>query len=349
MSSLPRSPDYFIAKLRELHLAIRNRIIEERMQVPKDQLTAVYEREGDTAFGVDLASEELLLEFCEGWSQELPLILIAEGLPERGWQCFPSTCNCEDAEFILIVDPIDGSREIMYDKRSAWVLSGIAPNRGIDTRLSDIEIAMQTEIPTTRQYLADTLWAVRNCGVHAERCNLLTGDVQSYTPQPSVATTLRHGFAMLSKFFPAGKQLLAWLEEELVRRLLGECEIPLTFDDQYISTAGQLYELIIGHDRFNADLRPLVFKALELPDDETPLCAHPYDLCTELIAREAGVIVTDEKGMQLNAPLDVRANVSWIGYANETLRKQIEPVLHELLTQLPEVAKTLPVIPISRR
>ena len=53
--------------------------------------------------------------------------------------------------------------------------------------------------------------------------------------------------------------------------------------------------------------------------------------CTELIAREAGVIVTDLEGHPLNPPLDVKTNVSWIGYANPVLQEQIASVLQELL------------------
>jgi fructose-1,6-bisphosphatase/inositol monophosphatase family enzyme len=57
------------------------------------------------------------------------------------------------------------------------------------------------------------------------------------------------------------------------------------------------------------------------------ICCHPYDVCTELIAREAGVIVTDVRGQQLDAMLSVEPDVSWIGYANEAIRKQMEPLL----------------------
>ena len=69
-----------------------------------------------------------------------------------------------------------------------------------------------------------------------------------------------------------------------------------------------------GHDRFVADLRPLFErrKGRAAP----ALCCHPYDLCTELIARELGVIVTDERGQPLDAPLDVTSDVTWVGYAN---------------------------------
>jgi hypothetical protein len=57
-------------------------------------------------------------------------------------------------------------------------------------------------------------------------------------------------------------------------------------EDQYLSSGGQLYELISGRDRFIADLRPLMEPLLNRRGLMLGICAHPYDLCTELIARE---------------------------------------------------------------
>jgi hypothetical protein len=86
-----------------------------------------------------------------------------------------------------------------------------------------------------------------------------------------------------------------------------------------------------GHDRFVADLRPLMEKLLAERGAVLGICSHPYDLCTELIAREAGVIVTDVRGERLSAPLSVDADVAWAGYANEHIRAQIEPLLQAAL------------------
>lgn len=61
------------------------------------------------------------------------------------------------------------------------------------------------------------------------------------------------------------------------------------------------------------------------------MAAHPYDICTELIAREAGVIITDLHGKRLSDPLTVHDNIAWLGYANPTLHARIEPVLQRLL------------------
>jgi hypothetical protein len=133
---------------------------------------------------------------------------------------------------------------------------------------------------------------------------------------------------MVSNFFPGTKVLASELMEEIVRRLLGEADVgkAMVFDDQYISTGGQFYELIVGHDRFNADLRPLFYK---VQGQAEGLCCHPYDCATVLVAREAGVVVTDGLGRDLNGPLDVTTGLSWAGFANERLRRTVEPVMLE--------------------
>jgi hypothetical protein len=95
------------------------------------------------------------------------------------------------------------------------------------------------------------------------------------------------------------------------------------FDDQYISTGGQLAELLAGHDRFVADLRPLV--------DPAAFACHPYDICTSVLLEEAGGVVTDPWGAPLDAPLDTTTAVAWVGYANRSLAERIGPVLAEVL------------------
>jgi len=258
---------------------------------------------------------------------------VAEGL-EGGQRVFPEGADAARLTFTMIVDPIDGTRGLMYGKRSAWALFGVAPppSDGYYPTLADISVALQAELPTARAALADVLWASRGEGVGAETHDLRAGTVVPFTPRPSQATTLAGGFAAISKFFPGGKAAAARLEEDLYRELLGPppTESPQVFDDEYIASGGQLYELMVGHDRFLADLRPL----LHDPSEGVPrLCCHPYDLCTWIIAQEAGVIVTDARGETLAAPLDTTSPVAWVGYANETLRGDIAPVLQRLLDE----------------
>ena len=150
--------------------------------------------------------------------------------------------------------------------------------------------------------------------------------------RPSTATEVRHGFASVVNFFPGTKRLASELMEHLVRELVGPADVTkaLVFDDQYISTGGQFYELIVGHDRFNADLRPLFYRAQGQPEG---LCCHPYDCATLLVAEEAAVVLTDGPGGPLDGPIDVTTGLSWAGYANEALRRRIEPLLVRFLQE----------------
>jgi hypothetical protein len=105
----------------------------------------------------------------------------------------------------------------------------------------------------------------------------------------------------------------------------------MAFEDQYISNAGQLYELVMGHDRWVAELRPLVEPLLARRGRALGICSHPYDLSTELIAREAGVLVTDLTGRRLSAPLDVFTDIAFVAYANGAIRSQVDPALRAAL------------------
>ena len=149
----------------------------------------------------------------------------------------------------------------MYQKRSGWILTGIAPYRGAATGLHDIEAAVQTEVPVGKQHLADAVWAIRGEGARAERWNRLTGERQALTLQPSRATTLAHGFATVARFFPGQRDVMAAIDDDVVSSVMGppQADKAACFEDQYISTGGQLYELMAGHDRFVADIRPLVY------------------------------------------------------------------------------------------
>jgi fructose-1,6-bisphosphatase/inositol monophosphatase family enzyme len=324
-----------LSLLRDLQRSIRDAVVEACERQSVLELGAVADDgPGDTIYQIDKVSEALLLERLEPEAGALGgVVLVAEGLP--GGELVLPRGRSRPGAWRFIVDPIDGTRGIMYQKRSAWVLGAVAPNRGDETRLGDIVVAAQTEIPTQKQHLSDELWAVRGRGATLERFNRLTGARVSLPLRPSRADSLRHGYAMLSRFFPGARDELAAIDEEVMLQLLGAAPEgkALCFEDQYASTGGQLYELAVGHDRFNADLRPLMADLLRSRGQPSGLCCHPYDICTSLIAEEAGVLLTDPWGGPLDVPLNVGADVAWVGYANATLRRQIEPVLQAALAR----------------
>lgn len=335
MTSAALDARELLGPIRRIHERVRDAVVAECEKAAVDQLAAVSddESEGDTIYAVDRVSEELLVELFEHEvANGAPLVLVAEGI-EGGQLVLPSGAAESEAVWRVVVDPIDGTRGLMYQKRSAWVLTGVARNHGAETNLQEIELAIQTEIPLVKQHLSDTLWAVRGEGAHAERFNRLTEERQALALRPSRATTIRHGFAMIARFFPGARDELAAIDEEIVRGALGPVEPGKAhcFEDQYLSSGGQLYELMMGHDRFVADLRPLIEMVLNRRGLALGICCHPYDMCTELIAREAGVIVTDERGAPLRTPLRVEPDIAWAGYANDAIRREIEPLLLDAL------------------
>jgi fructose-1,6-bisphosphatase/inositol monophosphatase family enzyme len=319
----------------ELHRQVRDEIVAATERQHLDALAAVdRDVEGDTIYAIDVAAEALLGRFANDLAREHSFVLVAEGLA-GGRRSYPDGVDERTAEWRIIVDPIDGTRGLMYQKRSAWVLTAVAPNRGPETSLQDVTLAVQTEIPLVKQHLSDQLWALRGRGVQAIRHNRMTRASSPLRVRPSAAATIAHGYATVARFFPGARDELAAIDEAIVLGALGPYAPGKAhcFEDQYASTGGQLYELMAGHDRFVADLRPLLTPLLARRGLPPALACHPYDVCCALIATENGVIVTDSFGAPLDPPLSVDADVAWIGYANAAIRAQIEPLLQRTLRE----------------
>ena len=333
MKSVP-AWEALLPLVKQLHEIIRDGVVAACERSTTETLAAVArEQEGDTIYAVDRIGEELLIDFFEREiASRVPVVLVAEGLL-NGKIMLPRGIPESEAGLRIIVDPIDGTRGLMYQKRSAWVLTGVAHNRGEQTNLGDIEVAVQTEIPLVKQHLSDCLWAIRGQGANAERYNRLSGERSKLTLQPSREASIAHGYAGIARFFPGAREELAAIDEEIVLGALGPVQPGKThcFEDQYASSGGQLYELTSGHDRFIADLRPTMKPILTQRGLPLGICCHPYDVCTELIAREAGVVVTDLNGGPLRARLAVEPDVAWAGYANAQVQAQIEPLLRSAL------------------
>ncbi len=316
-----------ITQLRVLQADIRSSLrAHMRSQEIEVCSRTVRDDVGDTIFGIDVQAEEILIEHCQEWGTTQHFVLVAEGLEPGGIQF--GQPGRGGPPFRLLVDPIDGTRGLMFDKRSAWCLMGVAPERGNATRLQDVELAVMTELPTTRQSTSDVLWASAGKGAHGERHDLGTGSPRPLTLVPSQATTLRHGFATVSNFFQGGKELISRLEEAIFLRALGAWnpEKAEVYCDQYISSGGQLAEVALGRDRFVLDVRPLVHKKLGV---KSSLACRPYDIVTWRIAQEAGCVVCDPFGQPLDAPLDTTTNMAFACYANKQLAAQLIPIVRE--------------------
>jgi len=328
--------EYLRRQLCDLHDHLRELICRVRdSDKDRDLAGVACESEADTIYHIDKVSEEAIgAWFAENWLVSQPVEVVMEGLDSGAPFTFPKGTEVGDTLWKCILDPIDGTRNLMYDKRSAWVLTGIAPQKGDTTSLRDIVVAAMTELPPSRAWRSDQISAIRGTGASCKAFDVRNPSSAYFTLSPSTAIDCRHGFASVTRFFPDGLELLGRLEETLWKRLYPDAVggSPRVFNDQYLTTGGQLHELLSGRDRFIADLRPLAFRKLGI---EGSLSCHPYDLAAALVAEESGVILEDPlTGQPLAAPLDTTTPVAWVGYANRDLRDHIRPVLTELIHDL---------------
>ena len=309
---------------------IRGAVVAARDTARPGEMAAVAEvTAADTLYRIDKVSEGTVIGWMgANWPAAWPVEVVMEGV-EGEALTFPTRTPVGATRLKLIIDPIDGTRSLMYDKRPGWALAALAPQLGPGTNLSHLVVAAMTELPTSKQWRADQVSAVRGQGLVAEGVNVHQPDERvPLTLRPSGAADFRHGFASLVKFFPEGKALTAQIEETLWDQLLGRTRThtPVVFDDQYLCTGGQIFELLSGRDRMVGDLRPLVLPALGFGGMTT---CHPYDICTGFLLQEGGGVLERPDGGPLDAPLDTTTPVAWVGFANETLARQARPVLQQ--------------------
>ena len=257
-----RDAERLLGRLRRIHAALRDAVVDscERAGANLESLTAVVGNEaGDTIFALDRVSEEALIEHFDALAREWPMLLVAEGLGETGRRMLPDGAT---PEIVVIVDPIDGTRGLMYQKRPGWILTGVAPYRGDATSLADIDRrAADRDSAGEAAPVGQPVGRRRRAGggraaepahgrAHADRAASVAGARRSSRASASCRASS-----------PDAARILAEIDDAIVERVLGE--LPpgraVAFEDQYISSAGQLYELMMGHDRWTADLRPLVW------------------------------------------------------------------------------------------
>ena len=199
-------------------------------------------------------------------------------------------------------------------------------------RLSDSVASVGVELPTSKAGWADIFFWSNGEPVVAIRESLLDGSREPlYEARPSAATDLRNAFGSVVALFPEGKQKAAAIAEAIARGSDQPNHAVQIFDDQYISTGGQMIELLTGRDRFIADLRPLLLPADRSPDNP---CCHPYDLALAPLADAAGVVLRTPQGDALDTDFGLDLDVAWCGYANHAIRQKVEPIIVRCLRDL---------------
>jgi len=285
--------------------------------------------QGDVTFGLDVPSEERIAAWQREVARAEPLSVLTE---DAGWRHMGPDENGGARALAgfdhggprIAIDPIDGTRNLMADLRSAWTEIAFAPPGMGEPRLSDCTGGIVSEIPGTLAARYRRLVSGgRECTL--ELADLAGGSRVERRPlRADDDARVDHGYFPFFRYEPPQRPAIARLEADFFARLVRHegASMRAIYDDQYISSAGQLVLLALGRYRMVVDARELVRRRFGTPG----VTSKPYDLAGAVVcARAAGVVVTAAEGGPLDFPIDATTPVAYAGYANERTRARLEP------------------------
>jgi len=279
---------------------------------------------GDLTFGLDVPGEDWIDRWFAARAREGPLSLLTE---DRGWRhAGPAgeLAGFDHGGPRIAVDPVDGTRNLMADLRSAWTVVSFAPPGAGEPRLADLTGGLLGEIATERAARFRTFVG------DGTRCRVEEREVETSAlvgareAAADADDRVDHGYFPFFRYEPRLRPALATLEAEFFARLEREegADLRSVYDDQYISNAGQLVQLLLGVYRFVVDARALVARRA----GTSTVTSKPYDVGGAILcARSAGARLTAADGSPLDFPIDAVTPVDFAGYANEATRARLEP------------------------
>jgi myo-inositol-1(or 4)-monophosphatase len=270
---------------------------------------------GDVTFAIDEEAESFMEEFLAGhapgfafYSEDRGLVEPADG----------------DSRWVLVVDPIDGTRPAMAGFEAACVSVALADLAGGEPTMGDVVAGCIVELKSGRAFYAE-----RGGGVD---------------PAPSLSANRDLG-RMFWAYGLRGRPMRAIAE--VIGELIDASSVGgATFDlgsatyDMTRITTGQLDAYVEPGPRIVADV-PGMRERFEQVGGGAVLNNSPYDLAAAaLCVEEAGAVVSDAYGAPLaNRPLlgsGAEFQISCVAAANADLHRQILEAIERGIERLAE-------------
>lgn len=278
------SPDKLVV---ELATAIRERV---RPRLGLDREIVGVTESGDATFRLDHVAEAAVAEF-----------MAAYGFPARVFSEDRGLVGPADADYLLVVDPIDGTRPAKAGLEGCCVSVALARNVPGAT-LADVHWAAVYELQSDRLFTATRGGGTRvfehgrEVAFTVSDRTELTGAASSIeiTGRPVVASAV-----VLEELVDGGS-------------LRGGCFV-------FASSTFALTRLVLGQldchadvaDRLRRDL-PALRPAVNRAGVGRPIALFVYDLAAvHLIATEAGITVSDAYGQPLDAVPLTELSLDW--------------------------------------
>ncbi len=287
---------------------------------------------GDVTYGIDVPAEQVLERWFDEIARHEPISLLTE---DTGWRHRGPNHQGGVRELDgfdhggprIAVDPVDGTRNLMADLRSAWTVVALCGPGESTPHLSDATGAVLAEIPDSRGSEARVFRATSDGRVRLSRESARDGGVRSDGIwHVDDDARVDNGYFPFFRYMADMRPDIARIEADFFARVEKheKADLRTTWDDQYISNGGQLALLSLGTYRMIVDLRAFLAARRKKPT----LTCKPYDCAGAIVvARAAGCIVTAVGGSELDFEIDVSTPVSFVGYANPRTRARLEPHL----------------------
>ncbi len=292
---------------------------------------------GDVTFGLDVGAEQAILDWAQHVAREEPLSFLTE---DAGWRHLgpgPDGTATDLPGFDhggprLCIDPVDGTRNLMHDMRSAWSVIALAPAGSAEPRMSDVTYGLVSELPDSRAARFRTLEAHRGAG-----CTITDSALEGPAGEPVPLHTdaddrVDQGYFPFFHYAPELRPAIAAIAARFFQRIEREedAETRSCYDDHYICNAGQLVLLALGTYRMIVDARQHVAMERGI----TSVTTRPYDIAGALLcAREAGCVVRAVDGAELDFPLDAVTPIGFAGWTNVQTAERLGPHLSAALSR----------------
>jgi myo-inositol-1(or 4)-monophosphatase len=285
---------------------------------------------GDVTFAIDTEAEDYLERFLAERAPGVAFYSEDRGLVNPSRHPRPADLLADRPQFVLVVDPIDGTRPALAGFESSCVSVAAAPIGKGDPTMADVEIGVVAEIKSGALFVAE-----RGQGVEIRRPDGIDGEVML-----SRTAELERMFWTLGFRGRPALPLITVLEEIIDTSSVGGAVFDLgsaSFDLTRLLT-GQLDAYVDVGSRI-IDVVPALRGRFEAVGGGAVLNNSPYDLAAAaLCAEEAGAIVSDARG----DPLAGRSllgsghefQMSCVAAANGTLHERILEALEEGFSRL---------------
>jgi myo-inositol-1(or 4)-monophosphatase len=277
---------------------------------------------GDVTFGIDTEAEAFLERFLAEHAPEVAFYSEDRGLVKPGVTPSPHKPHdplADRAKYVLVVDPIDGTRPALAGFESSCVSVAAAPLDQREPTMSQVELGVVVEIKSGAVFTAE-----QGAGVEYRRADGGVGVVAL-----SENTELERMFWTLGFRGRPAVPLVTALADLIDASSVGGAVFDLgsaSYDLTRLVT-GQLDAYLDVGTRIIEEV-PQLREEFEAVGGGAVLNNSPYDLAAAaLCAQEAGAIVTDAHGSSLGErPLLGSGHdyqMSCVAAANEALHSRI--------------------------